>query len=403
VVRVTAAGKGTRSDPRRRGVAREVASGLVEGHDRTVTWLGLIWKNLMRRPARTLLTAVGLAVSVGLIVALLAITNGVTRTARDVIHVGRADFGLFQRSATDLTRSVLPERLQTEVDATPGVLDSARIVIHVTAIAGHDSVVAFGLDPAEFVVARMVMTTGARARSDEAMIGDGAQRLLGVAVGGEIVVEQRHFRVAGIYHSGNRFVDNGVTLPLGVLQRIRGRPDEVSTFGVQVVTAQRPRDVARAIERRIPGLTAVTEPGQVVRIDSSSRLIVSAGWALSALALIVGGIGVGNTMAMSVFERMREIGILRAIGWRRRQIAALILGEAIGISLLALAAGLWLGWLAARLFTSQSQLATLISPDFTPEVFAWGLAFALGVALIGATYPTLLAVRGQPIQALRHE
>jgi putative ABC transport system permease protein len=357
----------------------------------------------MRRRARTLLTATGLAVSVGLIVALLAITNGVTRTARDVISVGRADFGLFQRGATDLTRSVLPETLQVDVERVRGVRDSARIVLYVTTVAGHDAVVTFGLDPDEFVVQRMVVTAGERAVGDEAMIGDGARKLLATSPGETIVVGAGRFRVAGIYHSGNRFVDNGVTLPLPAVQRLAGRSGEVSTFGIQVVSGRRPKDVAREVERQVRGLSAVTEPGQVVEIDTSSRLIVSAAWALSALALIVGGIGVGNTMAMSVFERRREIGILRAIGWRRRQIAALIVSEAVGISLLALAAGLALGWLAARLFTGKSELSTLVTPDFTPGVFAWGLAFALGVALIGAAYPTVLAVRGQPVEALRHE
>ena len=103
------------------------------------------------------------------------------------------------------------------------------------------------------------------------------------------------------------------------------------------------------------------EPGQVVRVDTSSepsdhrhRLI------FSLLALIVGGIGVTNTMAMSVFERVHEIGIMRAVGWPRRRIAGLILCEAAGIGLLALCArprrGLCGG---AELFTQRG--ATCLS------------------------------------------
>ena len=61
-----------------------------------MTWWSLIGKNLLRRPARTVFTAVGVGLGVGLIVALLAITNGVHRTADDLTHVGRADFGLYQ-------------------------------------------------------------------------------------------------------------------------------------------------------------------------------------------------------------------------------------------------------------------------------------------------------------------
>ena len=177
----------------------------------------------------------------------------------------------------------------------------------------------------------------------------------------------------------------------------------MTTFGVTVAPGHRPNDVAKLVEQRVPGAVAVTEPGAVVKVDTSSRLIIDAGWIFSVMALIVGGIGVLNTMAMSVFERVQEIGIMRAVGWRKRRIALLILSEATGIGLIALGLGLALGYMAAELFTSQGRISTLAEPDFTAGVFAWGLAFALGVALIGALYPAWRAVSLRPIEALRRE
>jgi putative ABC transport system permease protein len=368
-----------------------------------VTWTGLVLKNLLRRKARTGLTVAGVAIGVGLIVALLSITNGVEKTAGDLIHVGRSDFGLFQTGASDLTRSVLPEALASKVRSTPGVGRVARIFLLVGAVEHSDSSLLFGYAPGDFTERRLVVVSGRRAVGDQALVGDGAVRIYRLRAGGAVHVGARTFRIAGVFHSGNRFVDRAVVLPLKVVQAFAQRPNEVTTLGVIVVPGHTARTVARRLETRFPGVTAVLEPGQAVKIDTSSRLIVTAGWIFSLLAVIIGGIGVTNTMAMAVFERMREIGIMRAVGWTSTRIAALILSESIGIGLIALGIGLLGGWIAAVLFTEHSSLSTLAEADFTGGVFAWGLAFALGVALLGALYPAWRAVRLTPVEALRRE
>src|SRR5207244_12299506 len=122
------------------------------------------------------------------------------------------------------------------------------------------------------------------------------------------------------------------------------------------------------------GFVVIMELGQVVKINTSNRLILNANWIFSLLALIVGGIAVTNTMAMSVFERVREIGILRAVGWPARRIAGLIVCEARGIGVGALGVGLALGYAGAELFTAYGGLSTLVDPDFTPGALAWDLA-----------------------------
>ncbi len=356
-----------------------------------MTWAGLIWKNLLRRPSRTAFTAVGVALGVALIVALLAITNGVHRTADDLIHVGRSDFGLFQEGVSDFTRSFLPESLADQVARDPGVAEVAKVKLLV-----EDGTLVFGLDPDEFAYRRFVVVAGKRG---PAMAGDNS----GKHVGETVRFRNRAFTISGLYHSGDRFEDLGIVLPLHTVEVLAGRPGEITSIGVNIKHGQTPAAVARRLESRFPGLASITEPGQAVKIDTSSRLLISTGWIVSILALIVGGIGVTNTMAMSVFERVREIGILRALGWPTWRIGAMIVSEATGICLLALGIGCGLGVAAAHLFVSRSSLSNLITPVFTGGTFAWGLAFALGVGLIGAVYPTWRAVRLAPIEALRHE
>src|SRR5712691_8163686 len=120
-----------------------------------MTWAGLVWRNLRRRRVRTLLTAAGVALGVGLIVALLSITAGAKRTAAELIHVGRSDFGLFQRGTSDLTLSRLPAGLARQVAREPGVAETARIYLYVT-----KSLLVFGFDPQEFPARRLVIVAG---------------------------------------------------------------------------------------------------------------------------------------------------------------------------------------------------------------------------------------------------
>jgi len=360
-----------------------------------VTWPGLVWKNLLRRPVRTLLTAAGVALGVGLIVALLSISAGASRTAGDLIHVGRSDFGVFQSGVSDATRSLLPIALERRIAREPGVAQTARIFLLVTKVNRRDSSLVFGLAPDQFPYRRLTLETGTRAG---ALVGDAFH----AQVGSTVAIRGRRYRVTGIFHSGNRFEDEAVVLPLAQVQALANRPGEVTTIAVTVQHGSLPQAVASSLERRY-GVSAIVEPGQAVKVDTSSRLIVGVGWVISVLALIVGGIGVTNTMAMSVHERVREIGILRAVGWPGRRIAALIVSEALGIAAVALALGLALGVLAAQLFTARTGLSTLVSPSFSAEVFGWGLAFALGVCVLGAVYPAWRALRLSPIEALRRE
>src|SRR5262249_1545579 len=159
-------------------------------------WPGLVWRNLMRRSVRTALTAAGVAIGVALIVALLSIAAGVRRTAADLIHVGRADFGVFQQGASDLTRPLPPPAPDGGLRKTPGITDAAPIFLRVSRVQNRDAFLLFGLRRQDFAYRRFVIVAGRRAHDDEALLGDLAARSLHLRPGDVLHVEKRRYRIA---------------------------------------------------------------------------------------------------------------------------------------------------------------------------------------------------------------
>ena len=105
------------------------------------------------------------------------------------------------------------------------------------------------------------------------------------------------------------------------------------------------------------------------------------------IALLIGILGIANTMAMSVFERTREIGILRALGWNRRQVLILIQLEAVVLGLGGGFLGIALGWCALRVLAALPQTASIVSTSVPWEL----LAEALGIAVIAGLIAGLVA------------
>ena len=118
------------------------------------------------------------------------------------------------------------------------------------------------------------------------------------------------------------FEDQGAALPLAVVERMRGRPGDATTIAVKIARGARASELGDRLGRAFPGTVAISQPGQVSRVDTNSLLVRKAAVVFAALALIIGGIAVMNTMLMAVFERRAEFALLLAVGWPRRLVAA---------------------------------------------------------------------------------
>jgi putative ABC transport system permease protein len=133
------------------------------------------------------------------------------------------------------------------------------------------------------------------------------------------------------------------------------------------------------------------------------RLARAMAGATIAVALVLGSIGLLNTMAMAVFERTGEIGLLRALGWKRRRIIGLLMGEAWALGLLGVVAGSILAVLGMRLMMLSPTSRGFIDPSLPPAAFAIGLGMGACLTILGGLYPAIRASRLEPTEALRHE
>lgn len=210
------------------------------------------------------------------------------------------------------------------------------------------------------------------------------------------------FTITGIFETGNIMYDGAAFTSLDTLQNITKSQGEVSTIYVQVYDDTNLTELSQSIEATYPNeLTASSASALSDRINEGLGIIDSATWAISLLAIFIGGVGVVNTMIMSIYERTREIGVLKAVGWRSRRILGMIMGESIVLTLIAAVVGTVLGILAAE--AGLSLLSGKISPAYSLDVFVRGFLVAILVGVLGGIYPAYRASRLPPTEALRYE
>jgi putative ABC transport system permease protein len=125
--------------------------------------------------------------------------------------------------------------------------------------------------------------------------------------------------------------------------------------------------------------------------------------AISLLAILVSGVVVMNTMLMSVMERTREIGVLRALGWRRRRVLSLIMEESVILGLIGGVIGIGFGYLLGVLLANIPIYGEMLSLKLSYEEFIRAFVVALTLGVLGGFIPALRATRMQPIEALRYE
>jgi putative ABC transport system permease protein len=363
--------------------------------------LGLLGANLGRSLGRTAVMACATALGVATIVALLGVTAGLKQSAGALVHLGRADMGLFQKDAADPTTSVLPDRLGRTLERRPDVARAIPLQLLVERVASDPAAIVFGVPQDSFVNGRALIVEGHRLQSPhEAIVGDHFAKTHHLRPGGTLKLKGGSFPVAGIFHSGIVFEDTGVILPLKAAQQLSGHVGEVTTIAVQLAPGAKAGPSQKAIERDFPSLRAITDAEEAARVGANGQLISKAVFVIAVLALIIGAVAVTNAMLMAVLERRAEFALLSAVGWSAPQVAGLVIAEGIAVAIIGSGVGLLLGVFGARLLVHALGASAFV----TPHVEAWGLGRGLIVGFatgfVGGLYPAWRAARLPPVADL---
>ncbi len=374
-------------------------------------FLTLVYKNVARRRLRTFLTIGGLSTAVAAVVALVGISNGFVRSFHDVYQAHGVDLVVSRKGAADRLSSAMDERLVAQIGRVDGIQDASGLLLETMSLEEEAiyGVPTIGLRPNSRMLRDYTIQEGRNLQPGDkkvALLGSQLAASLQRKVGEKIVFyEEEQFEVVGVFQSTSAWENGSLIVPLSQLQRLTDRTEQVTFINVVLVGPPGQVKVQQAtagIQAVDPKLSALPTD-HFVETDTRIRIASTMAWMTSSVALLVGAIGMLNTMMTSVFERTREIGILRAIGWKPLRVVRMILLEAGLLSTTAAVAGILGGIAIAQLMSRLPSTAGTISPSIDAAVMVQGFALAVAIGLLGASYPAYRSARLVPTESMRYE
>lgn len=378
----------------------------------------LACRNLIRRPIRTTLTVLGVTVAVAFTVALLSIGEGFLRSFEETILKYGTDVYITPRDeflgipvGVNGEHRPFPEDLAVEVGAMPNVRLALPILRIVDFGSTFTPLLVFGLPPDQFwqfkPLARLQEgRLWSSPTAKEAVAGYAVAAALKFRVGQNLILSGHNFRLVGILASTGEIDDSVVYVPLSVLQEIRGQPSTINEVLVRVSSIASLEQTVEALRARYPHLSVYTAAELFSQLMKLFSIAQAMHFSVASIGLLIGVLFVTSTMLMSVSERTREIGVMRALGASPRYIFLLILTEALLISSLAGVIGCLSGWALSHLLALVATRCfnlSLFRAAVSLRILVLSMAIALAVGGLAGLYPAWQITRLRIVEALRRE
>ena len=373
-----------------------------------LTYTGFVGKNLRRRPLRTFLTLCGIGVGVGAFVGLVGFSRAFEQAWLRLYTSSGTDIAVIQQ--TFLSTS-LDESAVATVKTLPLVAQASPVIYNEVDLTQDVNALAYGwvADSYEFDSLKILSGRLFRDGQAEVMLGDLLAQDLKKKPGDTLNIQGEPFTVSGVFHGSSALEADAVILPLDQIQKLSSLEGKVSTIHVRLRPAppgetqdEYMKRAEAQIQAALPGLRAVSAAERAGN-NQLVKLAQASAWGTSMIALLIGIMGIANTMAMSVYERTKEIGILRALGWNRWSVLGIIELEAAALGLGGGLLGLVLGWCALHLLAAFPQTASIVSVSIPLLMMAEALGIAVLAGIVAGAVPAWHGAQLSPVDALRHE
>lgn len=365
----------------------------------------IVVRGLLRRPVRTGLTLVGISIGIAAVVALVGIADGYKKSMEKQMEAIGIDVVVSNMSGSFLPK-VFDASLETKLAKLPHVADTTTVLLQMESVEDAPMTMISGRSWNGFTWGKLKVVKG-RMPKDGAekavVLGVTAAEVLKKKIGDTLQLEAEELPVVGIV-DGRSVVENGaVILSLQVMQEVTGNQGRVNIIDIRVTpgtTSDQTAELCREINKIFPeGRAKVAS--EVVSTSQGFRIAQAMSQSTSFLAIIVGVLGVMNTMLMTVFERTHEIGVLLAVGWKRRRIVNMVLCESAMLGLLGGIVGVALGVLGVIILEHTTDIRGLLEPDLTPRLLLTSIAIAVVVGVISGLYPAWRSSKLSPSVALQ--
>jgi len=369
-----------------------------------MTFFTVVTRGLMRRPVRTGLTIVGIAIGIAAVVALVGISRGF-ETSWEAGMKSRGTDIVVSSMRNALTPKPFSDTVVERIAPLPHVAETCTLLVDLIGVEKAEMMIVSARQWGGFSWKNLKIVSG-RLPKDAAeravVLGKIAAEVLVKKVGDTLQLETEEFAVVGIV-DGGAVVENGsVILSLPLFQEVTGNQGRINVIDLRVTPGTTKEELARLCEKIdsvVPEARAVIA-GEHMRDSQAYRMISAMSWGTSLLAVLVGVLGVMNTMLMTVLERTQEICVLLAIGWKRSRIVRMILWESALLGFLGGVGGALIGVVGVKLLVSTPAMRGLLEPKLNAQLLATAVAIAVVVGVFSGLYPAWRSSRFAPSHAL---